>query len=120
MTALAHAHDDDAAAAGEHPLHRRREGVAGACLQAEQGPGFDVERAVCQRKRARGLECGSSRHRSMFLAVGAVDHGAGPNPVGRAWASVQAGGEHSRGPADGALRRHSEAAGEVSITIERF
>jgi hypothetical protein len=57
-TALAHAHDDDPAATGEHRLHRGDEALALARLQALQRAGLDVERAPRELEHAFCVEGG--------------------------------------------------------------
>ena len=59
MTALAHAHHHDAAAALQHGLRRLGETVALARLQSEQGIGLDVESVARQLQGASRVEGGS-------------------------------------------------------------
>ena len=58
VPALAHAHDDDPAAAREHGAKRCQEAVALALLQCIERPRFDVERRARKLERAAGVEGG--------------------------------------------------------------
>jgi len=58
MTALAHAHDDDPAAAREQGLHRGDEGLALARLESLDGTRLDVERGARELQRAHRVEGG--------------------------------------------------------------
>ena len=56
MTALAHAHYDDAAAADQHRRHRAGETRTQARLGAEQRCGLDVQSLRGKAQRACGVE----------------------------------------------------------------
>ena len=54
MAALAHAHDGDAAAAGQHGLHGVHESVAQAWCQFGKGAGFNLERLAADADGSLG------------------------------------------------------------------
>jgi hypothetical protein len=56
MAALAHAHHDDAPAAGQHEAHGAREAGTQPGLGTDQGGGLDVEGLRRKAQGARGIE----------------------------------------------------------------
>jgi hypothetical protein len=73
VTALAHAHHDDAPAARKHRLHRIREAVALARLQSDQRVGLDVERCTRQFERAFRIESEVGSHCVAERPLGSAD-----------------------------------------------
>ena len=62
MTALAHAHHDHPAPAGQHRGHGSRKAGALPSSQAQQRPGFDLEGAGRELQRTVGVEVRGGGH----------------------------------------------------------
>ena len=71
MAALAHAHDDDPAAALQHGLHAARETLALARRQCLQRPRLDVEGLGRQLQRTLRVEAAFGIHVDGSDSIGA-------------------------------------------------